>query len=95
MLCLFLIVKPTVNHLFYIFTTAVFTVGYSDWILTRLGVTKSNNQNRLASGMLLGIGGAVLVYIILDNYTNLVPYLIAIIFISIALIVKWISGKNR
>ena len=92
---LFLITKPTVNLLFYVFIIVVFALGYSDWILTRLGATKSNNQYRLVSGMFLGIGGAALVYLVLNNYTNLVPYLIAVIFILIAFIVKSVSDKNK
>ena len=90
----FLTLKPQINTVFYLAACVFFILAYSDWILTKIGLTRSNNRNRFISGISLGLGGAALVYLVLNNFTNMVPYSIGLAFILLAVAVKSISETN-
>lgn len=90
----FLLLKPQINAVFYGAVCISLVLAYSDWMLTRNGWTKSNNLNRFISGLFLGLGGAALIYMVLSDYVNIVPYVIGSVFITIALLVKRVSESR-
>ena len=83
-----LLLKPQANAVFYGATCLALILAYADWLMTRNGLTKSSNPTRLISGLFLGFGGAALIYMVLINCTNPVPYAIGLAFVSIAFLVK-------
>ena len=95
-LIIFLIIHMKITqNLFIPIIFLLPAITYTDWILTKFKIVKSNNFIRVLTGVSLGIYGAILTYSVLKNPFDIYPYLSAAIFFGIAGIIYFIYRKFK